>query len=1325
MLYAKKGICGLIFLTILICGFTCVASDNSAQYLYVSMEGDDKNIGTSEMPLKTLYGAISKIQKMPKTSDIHVIFREGRYEFDKSAEFDKSVAGNERCHIYYEAAEGEKVEFSGSKVLDTKMFSPVVDEAILKRLSPNAASNVVCTSLKNQGIGKIDKCNFNRSANVVKNEYVSLFLNGKKEMIAQWPNGENNFAVFGDVISKTAFRYFESNPVRWADADQMYVGGYMGRDYAFERATVENIDTEERTITLSSTMMFGINPACAKRWQAFNLLEELDIPGEWFIDLNTMLLYYYPHDNFEESDMLEISYFNQPFLTFSSTDIDFYTTFKGITFTKSRGSVMSGGGNFITMDDCTSAYIDCNAVDLRGINNCFKNSRFIYIGGYAFQVLNYGKMFGKNENVSIVNNYFTKCGLYITTSLPAISASTHNLVIENNMFHNQYGGAAALGWETSEAKVRYNEIYNCERELSDCGIFYCGKNYGDPGNEFAYNLIYDYKSKSKALTDASVMGIYMDDIYSGAYIHHNILVDGGFGGIQIGGGQNNRVENNIILNMKYDPLYTDNRGETWASFDAQTFSGQAASALNKNGFAKKYPWLVDGVRYPLLPMHNTFIQNISDKPMNINARMRELGKVKDNVEISGYEDFVNPDKYDFRVKNGSKLEKLCPNALSEENFSMDRIGVKNEVIQEIDTKYTSFEKLYPKDGAKDIQPAKLMLTWQEAILADEYKITVATDKEMRDIVAEIVSDYAFCDISDYVTSGEKTYYWNVRAVNKSVNHAAEWDNSEGVSSFTTSKYDKIDIEEFELVISKAKKILTAVSPETYYLSAIEDCKAALQETINYTKLTEDKITRLGSQQVLSALEQSISILEKSRIVEESVWGSEQLSAERWNYTEGIELVESKDALVLSSPNSGGNIYLKDFPNDDVLLTFDMKIEFNPDTNGWLGLEMYRKNVTENIWSDSGYLIVIKKDQTEVQKYPGGLIDTVMSDVFMDGNYHKINIGVVKEVGRSRFIYKVDDTPFFEYTDFSPFSENGYFNFRMFEGGTVSIRKHEKDETSETNGFWHDTMYTKIFKANSSACTLTGNWLEGENGIITSDTSAKAIYDFNTGEGTFAVFYHKDKTENGDEKAKYIINADYVSGREGDEKQYAGAIDFSDAYNEWEYLGSYENVMNGMQLQLSVGTPGKSINANSVKIVRIDEAYKALVSLLDKDANVCVMKAGSNTVYCGQKKLESAASPEFSNDVLMLPLRTVAELLGYNVVWDAAERKAIVTADDRDSLAFAESASAYIIDGKMMINVELFENSFAKQVLSDKNGVVAVIDNTVSAELLPDIERLFQ
>jgi len=59
---------------------------------------------------------------------------------------------------------------------------------------------------------------------------------------------------------------------------------------------VKQIDREKRQITLAAPSLYSVqqgNPS-PRRYYALNLLEELDRPGEYFIDAKTGLLYFWP-----------------------------------------------------------------------------------------------------------------------------------------------------------------------------------------------------------------------------------------------------------------------------------------------------------------------------------------------------------------------------------------------------------------------------------------------------------------------------------------------------------------------------------------------------------------------------------------------------------------------------------------------------------------------------------------------------------------------------------------------------------------------------------------------------------------------------------------------------------------------------------------------------------------------------------------------------------------------------------------------------------------------------------------------------------------------
>ncbi len=83
--------------------------------------------------------------------------------------------------------------------------------------------------------------------------------------------------------------------------------GYFKAGFADDFLSVKAIDENNNTITTAQSTMFGFAAGeDSRRWYAFNLLEETDSPGEYFIDRSSGILYYYPPVK-PEAALLELS----------------------------------------------------------------------------------------------------------------------------------------------------------------------------------------------------------------------------------------------------------------------------------------------------------------------------------------------------------------------------------------------------------------------------------------------------------------------------------------------------------------------------------------------------------------------------------------------------------------------------------------------------------------------------------------------------------------------------------------------------------------------------------------------------------------------------------------------------------------------------------------------------------------------------------------------------------------------------------------------------------------------------------------------------------
>ena len=94
--------------------------------------------------------------------------------------------------------------------------------------------------------------------------------------------------------------------------------------------------------------------------KAFNLLEELDMPTEWYVDKDTMKLYYYMSDSMKNASF-EISALRNPIISITDND---NISFEGISFESTRGAAIEACGvNNVSVKNC-----DFRNIGTYGIN---------------------------------------------------------------------------------------------------------------------------------------------------------------------------------------------------------------------------------------------------------------------------------------------------------------------------------------------------------------------------------------------------------------------------------------------------------------------------------------------------------------------------------------------------------------------------------------------------------------------------------------------------------------------------------------------------------------------------------------------------------------------------------------------------------------------------------------------------------------------------------------------------------------------------------------------------------------------------------------------
>ena len=634
---------------------------------YVSTAGNDRNPGTIEKPFASLEAARDTIRDLNRKGTIpaggvSVLIRGGSYSLSKTFELDARDSGSEKTPIVYAPYKNEAVHLSGGERISG--FATVKDPGTLARLDPAARGKVVRLDLRAAGVfdfGEIKRRGFGAPGIPAALEF---FFNGKPMTLARWPNRDwAHVAAAPGAAKGDRFSYQGDRPDRWLKADDLWLHGYWGWDWADFYLRVASIDRHSREIILHGPdVAFGIKAGA--RYYALNVLEELDEPGEWYLDRNSGVLYFWPPGPLKTGNAV-VSLLTS-ILSLSNVSC---VTLRGVTIEYCRGSaVVLRGGKNCRLAGCTVRNAGNAAVIIDGGTRNGVLGCDLYQCGEGGIILSGGdrKTLTAGENYA-VNNRIHDFARWATTYNPGIDLSGVGNRIANNLIYQAPHSAILL--HGNDHVIEYNEIHHVCLDTSDSGAFYMGRDYSERGNVVRYNYFHD-------LDTGDVQAIYLDDFASGTTVFGNVVYRAGRGAL-IGGGRDNQLKNNIFIDCRQATVL-DARGTGWAKnyFDgSDTTLIDRLKAVNyrEPPYSVRYPELrVLYDKNPALPEGNSFVGNISAGGPGLELR-EALASTTVKVEANLVDEdpgFVDRAQLNFQLKDGS-----APLRHGFQRIPMERIGL--------------------------------------------------------------------------------------------------------------------------------------------------------------------------------------------------------------------------------------------------------------------------------------------------------------------------------------------------------------------------------------------------------------------------------------------------------------------------------------------------------------------------------------------------------------------------------------------------------------------------------------------------------------------------
>ena len=187
---------------------------------------------------------------------------------------------------------------------------------------------------------------------------------GEWERIAGFPTNTAQSDDHGGRIGALAggFQFAGDRPRRWQGNDDLWVHGYWAWDWANSYERVESLDLDQRLIkTAAPHGLYGFRKG--QRFYYLNVLEELDQPGEFYLDRLSGVLYFWPPKPMDSAEAV-VSLLETPLLDLNNVS---NVTFQGLILEATRGSAVNiEGGVSNRIAGCAIRLVGNDAVNLRG-----------------------------------------------------------------------------------------------------------------------------------------------------------------------------------------------------------------------------------------------------------------------------------------------------------------------------------------------------------------------------------------------------------------------------------------------------------------------------------------------------------------------------------------------------------------------------------------------------------------------------------------------------------------------------------------------------------------------------------------------------------------------------------------------------------------------------------------------------------------------------------------------------------------------------------------------------------------------------------------------
>jgi hypothetical protein len=425
------------------------------------------------------------------------------------------------------------------------------------------------------------------------------------------------------------------------------------------------------------------------RWIAQNLLEEIDLPGEYFVDQSSGKLYFLPPTGKHMARArLDVSLLGEPLVAIEGAR---NVTFQDVILECSRGMgvyIERGADNRI--QNCTLRNLGIVAVCIgKGVapdplyrhdgytgqplsralgswhEHIYENPNYNREAGTGQGVVNCniynigqgGVSLGGGDRLTLTpaGNFVENCRIHDfnrwgRTYKGAINIDGVGNRIAHNLIYN--APAVAIYLHGNDHVIEYNEVHDVMSDGDDQGAFYMGRDPSERGTIIRYNYWHDIGFGPAA---HQTFSLYFDDAGGdGAKIYGNVFYKAGkLAAIFVNSGSDIIITNNLFVDCaSVIRLY---KRSVWLEREGRFEQRLKTLHYNESPWREHYPgfanYLEDRAK---MPRGDILAGNliVRCKEVILKNQYPEFIELKANRETSDDPGFVDLAHGDFRLKPG-------------------------------------------------------------------------------------------------------------------------------------------------------------------------------------------------------------------------------------------------------------------------------------------------------------------------------------------------------------------------------------------------------------------------------------------------------------------------------------------------------------------------------------------------------------------------------------------------------------------------------------------------------------------------------------------------